>query len=83
MKRVLGRLLVEHPENTVRVIFERIAPLVKLRTLREGLRLFMRHFLLRKPPKVTGGSTGVGESLAERIKIAEDALTSTDTKMSM
>jgi len=83
MKRVLWRLLVEHPENIVRATFERISPLVKLRTLREGLRLFMQHFLLRRPPKVPGGSTGGSESLAERIKIAEHALASADTKMSM
>ena len=81
MKRVLGRLLVEHPGNTVRATFERIAPLVKLRTLREGLRLFMRHFLLRK--QSTGVSTGTGESLAERVSMAEVALTSADAKMSM
>ncbi|KAI0224685.1 Nucleolar MIF4G domain-containing protein 1 [Lamellibrachia satsuma] len=81
MKRVLGRLLVDHPGNIVRATFERIAPLVKLRTLREGLRLFMRHFLLRK--QSTGVSTGTGESLAERVSMAEVALTSADAKMSM
>ena len=84
MKRVLGRLLVEHPEDIVRATFHRIAPLVKLRTLREGLKLFMRHFLLKKsastPPD---GSTEAGVSLADRVKIAEESLISADAKMSM
>ena len=51
LKRVLLSLLMDHPEGASHEAFMRIAPLAKLSVLREGLKLFMQHFMLKKPPK--------------------------------
>lgn len=55
-----------------RSVFGRIAPLQKLALLREGLKIFLRHFLLSKGAK---SNEEVGNSrLKELVEIAEAAL---------
>lgn len=46
LKQVMTDLLIEQSEQTVDSVFSRIAQLDKLRPLHEGLRLFLRHFLI-------------------------------------
>ena len=72
MKKCISSLLLDHPEHTVRDAFLRIAPLPKLAFLREGLKLFMRHFLL-KGKAVTEDKL---EELKMRVDIAERSMSS-------
>ncbi len=75
MKKVLNHLL-EQPEATVKEVFSRIASFPKLQVLREGLKLFMRHFLLKG-----SSQAGVAVTLEEQVTVAERALLSGETKM--
>ena len=59
-------------------VFARIAPLPKLATLREALRVFMKHFLLRK---LRG--TEEGKVLEKKIELAERALGSAEGAMQL
>ena len=73
MKTVLYGLLTKYPDYTIQEVFSRIAPLQKLQVLREGLKLFMNHFLLRSKTKELK-DTKLLEELKEKITIAENAL---------
>jgi nucleolar MIF4G domain-containing protein 1 len=79
MKRVLSSLLQDQPEHVMRDVFLRISSLPKLQVLREGIKLFMRHFLLRGSKKTLEPDARL--RLEEAINIAEKALTSADAKM--
>ena len=46
LKQIMNDLLLEQSESTVDAVFTRIATLDKLKQLHEGLRLFLRHFLI-------------------------------------
>lgn len=48
IKQVLQSLLLEPPEEDTKEVFTRVARLQNLSVMREGLKLFMRHFMLRK-----------------------------------
>ncbi len=73
MKTVLYGLLTKYPDYTVQDVFSRIAPLQKLQVLREGLKLFMNHFLLRSKTKELK-DTKLLEELKDKITVAENAL---------
>ncbi len=77
MRQVLTSLLVDQADYTVREVFSRIAPFPKLAMLREGLKLFIRHFLLRKKQK----DISSGKLLKERAEMAERALSSADSSL--
>ena len=72
MKKILKSLLSEK-DASVKKIFLPIAGHPKLKVLREGLKLFMRHFLLKGEKKIA--------ELEKKIEIAEKALNSGDKKL--
>ncbi|XP_028404670.1 nucleolar MIF4G domain-containing protein 1-like [Dendronephthya gigantea] len=76
---MLTHILLDYPETTIREVFSRIAPIVKLDTLKESLKLFMKHFM--KPKKLSSsnvmkksGKMDKTAKLQERINIAVEAL---------
>jgi len=48
LKQVLTEILTTHPDEEIREVFTRIAHIDKLRQLVEGLKLFLKHFLVGK-----------------------------------
>ncbi|XP_041478481.1 nucleolar MIF4G domain-containing protein 1-like [Lytechinus variegatus] len=67
--------LLEKPDNVITAVFGGVAMVSKLRVLREGLGLFMHHFLLNTKRKTKGGQDGeVVERLKRRISVAESAM---------
>ncbi|CAL1535331.1 unnamed protein product [Lymnaea stagnalis] len=70
--QVLTEILTSPNETTVVEIFERIAPFPKLKTLRQGLQVFMRIHLKESNEKP-------GVLLQERIEKAESAMFSHQT----
>ena len=75
MKKVLHKLLTQYPDYVVTDVFARIAPFTKLKLLREGLGVFMNHFLLKGKSKVEKDL----ELLKSRITLAESAMGSAHT----
>ncbi|XP_046363929.2 nucleolar MIF4G domain-containing protein 1-like [Haliotis rufescens] len=71
LKSLLMSLLMAADQDEMVAVFERIAPLHKLSHVQEGLKLFMRHFLLRGKGKADIEDL---EELPSRIKLAEKAL---------
>src|SRR5690349_17795239 len=53
LRHALTPILTSNDERVITQVFSRISPLQKLATLKDGLRLFMRHFLLRGPDAET------------------------------
>eukprot|EP00795_Rhopilema_esculentum_P014166 gene14166-5169_t len=72
--RLFTVLLTEYPESTMRNVFSRISPLSKLSLLREGLKLFLKHFLLSKNTTKLEGKVIAPGRLKELVEIAEAAL---------
>ena len=77
MKRVLHKLLTQYPEYVITDVFSRIAPFLKLKLLREGLKLFMNHFLLKDKTKELKDKKDI-EILKEKIALAENSMGSSD-----
>lgn len=69
LKQVLQETLLDYPDQVIQDVFSRIAPLTKLHLLHEGLKLFMRHFLLGKKSKQDQNKV-----LVERVSLAEKSL---------
>ncbi|KAK2141331.1 hypothetical protein LSH36_1120g01062 [Paralvinella palmiformis] len=78
IKRVLTNLLLNQPEHIIRDVFIRIATIPKLHLLREGLILFMTHFLLRGTKSL---DADVKLTLEQRVLIAEKMLTTGEVKL--
>ena len=76
LRRAMTHLLVEIPENTTHEAFSRVAASPNLSLLREGLKLFMRHFLLGKAAKHKDSG-----ALKSRVELAERALDSAQSAM--
>ncbi|XP_063964837.1 nucleolar MIF4G domain-containing protein 1-like [Lytechinus pictus] len=75
LSSLLTDLLLEKPDNVITTVFGGVAMVSKLRVLREGLGLFMHHFLLNAKRKAKGGQDGeVLENLKKRISVAESAM---------
>lgn len=79
MRTVLTLLLTEYEEYTVTEVFTRIAPFAKLHTLHEGLKLFMRHFVLRQK----GKDEKTISLLKTRVEFAEKALNSSEAAIKL
>ena len=77
LKQVLSEILLDHPQDKMEAVFLRIAPLVKLKKLHEGLKLFMHHFLIGKRKD----SAGVNPILKERIVIVDEILSASKGHM--
>ncbi|XP_076349101.1 nucleolar MIF4G domain-containing protein 1 homolog [Tachypleus tridentatus] len=78
LRQILLAILLHDSEETCQSVFLRIAPAPKLKILREGLRLFMHHFLLRNKDRLT---KDIIPKLEIRVKLAEEALNSAEKKM--
>uniref|UniRef100_A0A8C1BV73 Nucleolar MIF4G domain-containing protein 1 n=1 Tax=Cyprinus carpio carpio TaxID=630221 RepID=A0A8C1BV73_CYPCA len=78
LKQVLSKLLKEtEPEDLVN-IFGRISGIPKLGMLREGLKLFISHFLLRN---IQTEETEQAKVLKDRAEVATKAMEARDAKM--
>ncbi|XP_076095221.1 nucleolar MIF4G domain-containing protein 1-like [Mytilus galloprovincialis] len=78
LKQVLQEILLDHPDHVMQEVFSRIAPLTKLHLLHEGLKLFMRHFLVGKKSKQEQNKL-----LIERVSLAEKALSAGHSKFQL
>ncbi|KAI4872596.1 hypothetical protein NFI96_016485, partial [Prochilodus magdalenae] len=79
LRQVLSKLLQQlEPEDLVQ-IFGRISGIPKLEMLREGLKLFIRHFLLRSTQ--TQGAAEQTTLLTERAEVAIKAMEARDAKL--
>ena len=79
MKKVLHQLLTQYPDYVLSDVFTRIAPFPKLKMLREGLSLFMNHFLLKSKRRIVKAEENIQiETLKEKIKVAENAMGSSN-----
>ncbi|GFU07060.1 nucleolar MIF4G domain-containing protein 1 [Nephila pilipes] len=76
-KILLAVLLDEHEENCARA-FSRISKSDNLKLLRESLKLFMRHFVLRNKSKL---EPEVASKLEARIVLAENVLNSSKKRI--
>ena len=79
MRAVILNILTVQPEGTTLEVFERVAAPKKWKELREGLHLFLQHFILG--PKQKFKVPCSPEELIRRVQLAETALTSSETKM--
>ena len=79
IKLVLMSLLTEYPDHVTSEVFLRIAPFPKLKTLREGLKLFLQHFIMRNKGKAVTAS----ETLRERVHAAEKQLNAAESSSSL
>eukprot|EP00058_Branchiostoma_floridae_P020658 XP_002606148.1 hypothetical protein BRAFLDRAFT_126479 [Branchiostoma floridae] len=77
LRQILLALLLEPEENTVQAMFSRVAKFPKLQQFRDGLRLFMSHFLMKKKSKM---GDEIAQKLRTRLRMAERALLSTGSK---
>ena len=66
--------------NESEAVFLRVAPSPKLRLFREGLRLFIRHFMLR-PSSTKFLSEEELALLEDRAAMAEKALTAAESEL--
>jgi nucleolar MIF4G domain-containing protein 1 len=78
LKQVLQEILLDYPDHVIQDVFSRIAPLTKLHLLHEGLKLFMRHFLLGKKSKQDQNKV-----LVERVSLAEKSLSAGQSKFEL
>ena len=60
-----------------------VAGYPKLSTFRDGLRLFMRHFMLRKSDKDKEGDVTSKEELKAKIEIADKALMAGEKRLAL
>uniref|UniRef100_A0AAR2IUL8 Nucleolar MIF4G domain-containing protein 1 n=1 Tax=Pygocentrus nattereri TaxID=42514 RepID=A0AAR2IUL8_PYGNA len=81
LKQILSKLLQQtEPEDLVQ-IFGRISGIPKLEMLREGLKLFIRHFILRSAQ--TQGPAEQTTLLTERAEMATKAMEARDAKLKL
>ncbi|KAL7880806.1 hypothetical protein SRHO_G00030600 [Serrasalmus rhombeus] len=81
LKQILSKLLQQtEPEDLVQV-FGRISGIPKLEMLREGLKLFIRHFILRSAQ--TQGPAEQTTLLTERAEMATKAMEARDAKLKL
>ncbi|XP_038654310.1 nucleolar MIF4G domain-containing protein 1 isoform X2 [Scyliorhinus canicula] len=77
LRQILQKLLMETEQEELVAIFQRISGIPKLAMLREGLKLFIIHFLLKNASSL--GTSEQTNLLKERVEIAEKALQTKDT----
>uniref|UniRef100_T1JAJ7 MI domain-containing protein n=1 Tax=Strigamia maritima TaxID=126957 RepID=T1JAJ7_STRMM len=73
LRQLLIRVLLH---DNFRIVFQKINPSPKLRMFREGLRLFLRHFILRVKDKIDIANSS---ELEERINEAEQILVAAES----
>lgn len=79
VRQILLSILLSDDSSKCQAVFLRIAPSPQLHLFREGLRLFINHFVLRK-----GSSKSLPkrefELLQERAKLADKAMSFSDPR---
>ena len=75
LEHVLRRLIVDHPRDVVEKSFRSIAGSARLQLLRDGLRLFLLHFI---HPNSSHSDNDVAndDDVPQRLKLAENLLAS-------
>ncbi|XP_005798637.1 nucleolar MIF4G domain-containing protein 1 [Xiphophorus maculatus] len=81
LRQVLTKLLKETEPEEIACIFGRISGIVKLGLLREGLKLFISHFLLKNSQ--SQGPAEHAAFLRERAQVATKAMETKDTKLKL
>ena len=76
--------IIESNDTIRKEVFLAVAGYPKLSQLREGLRIFMRHFILKETPKKNRNSDiCIPEALKEKVLQAEQSLLAGDKKMAL
>ncbi|MEQ2305671.1 Nucleolar MIF4G domain-containing protein 1, partial [Ameca splendens] len=81
LRQVLTKLLKETEPEEIASIFGRISGIPKLGMLREGLKLFISHFLLKTSQ--SHGPTEHATLLQERAQVATKAMETKDAKLKL
>uniref|UniRef100_A0A3B4FFC2 Nucleolar MIF4G domain-containing protein 1 n=1 Tax=Pundamilia nyererei TaxID=303518 RepID=A0A3B4FFC2_9CICH len=81
LRQVLTKLLKETEPEELASIFGRISGIPKLGMLREGLKLFIDHFLLKSI--LSQGATEKAALLSERAQLATKAMEAKETKLKL
>ncbi|KAJ8419137.1 hypothetical protein AAFF_G00006360 [Aldrovandia affinis] len=81
LRQVLSKLLNDTDPEELEGIFGRISGIPKLGMLREGLKLFISHFLLKNVQSL--GTAEQAELLSERAGVATRAMEAKDTKLKL
>uniref|UniRef100_V5ICD5 Protein involved in high osmolarity signaling pathway n=2 Tax=Ixodes ricinus TaxID=34613 RepID=V5ICD5_IXORI len=77
LRQMFVSLFVGRSEAICEKVFLKVAEVPKLHLLREGVRLFLRHFFLRDADQV---DPSLRATLEERVAAAEDVLSLGDKK---
>ena len=83
IKHILIELMSEPDQTLMAAPFLVVAGYPKLSTFRDGLRLFMRHFMLRKSDKDKEGDVTSKEELKAKIEIADKALMAGEKRLAL
>ncbi|KAG9348041.1 hypothetical protein JZ751_004061 [Albula glossodonta] len=81
LRQVLSKLLSDTDPEDLENIFGRISGIPKLGMLREGLKLFISHFLLRNAQLL--GTAEQARLLSERAEVATQAMEAKDAKLKL
>ncbi|KAI1889168.1 hypothetical protein AGOR_G00176300 [Albula goreensis] len=81
LRQVLSKLLSDTDSEDLENIFGRISGIPKLGMLREGLKLFISHFLLRNAQSL--GTAEQARLLSERAEVATQAMEAKDAKLKL
>lgn len=77
LQQLFGSLLLSRPQDISQRVFLKVAEAPKLRLLREGLCLFLRHFFLKDRHDLDPAAL---KTLQQRAGLAEETLTRGDKK---
>ncbi|KAH9370594.1 hypothetical protein HPB48_002475 [Haemaphysalis longicornis] len=77
LQQLFGSLLLSRPQDVSQRVFLKVAEAPKLRLLREGLCLFLRHFFLKDRHDLDPAAL---KTLQQRAGLAEETLTRGDKK---
>lgn len=81
LRQVLSKLLKENEPEELVIIFGKISGIPKLGMLREGLKLFISHFLLKNAQ--TQGPAEQAALLTERAQVATRAMEAREAKLKL
>jgi len=80
LERVLRRLIIGRPRDVVEKSLQCTAGSAQLQPLRDGLRLFLLHFLQRKSRRSDDDDAVANDDeIRQRLKLAENLLVSAAT----
>lgn len=76
IRQIILTILLSDDESVIVEVFSRIAKSEKLFLLREGLLLFLQHFVLKNIEKSGEASEGQLEMLSNRVELAANVMRS-------